>query len=158
MSDSVTAHRRWFGKVVLELPGRLRLGCVAALVVLVGDHAAKLGAAWAEPSPYLHNPAPIAYEWAMLVPALALLVPSRETAVLFGLLLGGGVSNATDVYLWPGGVPDFLPVGQWVANPADVVIFASAIALMAWPLWKLFQIARREYPERESDSHRPLAL
>jgi hypothetical protein len=121
---------------------------IVAVSVLAADHVAKLGAAWLEPSAYTNNPAPMVYDGAPLVPIVALLIPSRVTAVLLGLFLGGGASNVADVYLWPGGVPDFIPVGDWVANPADFAIFGGVSALMAWPVWKLFQIARRQYPER----------
>ena len=130
---------------------------IVAIAVLVADHAAKLGAAWLEPAVFMHNPAPMVYDWAPLVPLVALLVPSRVTAVLLGLFLGGSASNVADVYLWPGGVPDFIPVGDWVANPADFAIYGAVVALMAWPVCKLFQIARRQYPERPRgpDSPRP---
>jgi Signal peptidase (SPase) II len=148
LSETVTAGRPWVSKAVLGLPGRLRLVLIVAISVLAVDHAAKLGAAWLEPSAYMHNSAPMVYDWALLVPTIALLIPSRVTAVLLGLFLGGGASNVADVYLWPGGVPDFIPVGDWVSNPADFAIFGGVAALMAWPVWKLFQIARRQYPER----------
>jgi Signal peptidase (SPase) II len=148
LSETVAVGRPWFSEVVLGLPGRLRLVLVVAVSVLAADHAAKLGAAWLEPSAYMHNPSPMVYDWAILVPTVALLIPSRVTAVLLGLFLGGGASNVADVYLWPGGVPDFIPVGDWVANPADFAIFGGVLALLAWPVWKLFQIARRQYPER----------
>lgn len=121
---------------------------IVAVSVLAADHAAKLGAAWLEPSAYMHNPSPMVYDWAILVPTVVLLIPSRVTAVLLGLFLGGGASNVADVYLWPGGVPDFIPVGDWVANPADFAIYGAVLALMGWPVWKLFEIARRQYPER----------
>jgi Signal peptidase (SPase) II len=65
---------------------------------------------------------------------------------LFALVLGGTASNVIDVYLWPGGVPDFIPMGDWVWNPADFAIYGAILALMAWPVWKLFRIARRHYP------------
>jgi hypothetical protein len=137
----------WFG-----LPGRARLVVLVAVAVVAVDHLAKFGAAWLEPAGYLQNPEPMVYDWAMLVPLVALLVPVRLTAALLGLFLGGSGSNVADVYLWPGGVPDFIPVGDWLINPADVAIFSGISALMAWPVWKLFQIARRQYPERPSSS------
>jgi hypothetical protein len=144
----VTDGRSWFAETVFGLPRRALLVLLVAIAVTAADHAAKLAAAWLEPAAYMHNPAPMVYDWAMLVPAVALLLPSRVTAVLLGLYLGGSASNVADVYLWPGGVPDFIPVGDWVANPADFAIFGGVGALMAWPVWKLFQIARRQYPER----------
>jgi hypothetical protein len=121
---------------------------LVALTVFAIDHAAKLAAAWLEPDSYLHNPAPIEYALVMLLPALGLLFPSRVMAGLFAVWLGGGASNVVDVYLWPGGVPDFIPMGDWVWNTADFAIYGSVFALMGWPVWKLFRIARRKYPER----------
>jgi hypothetical protein len=148
LSETVTVGRPWLSEVVFGFPSRLSLVLIVAVSVLAADHAAKLGAAWLEPSAYMHNAAPMVYDWALLVPTVALLIPARVTAALLGLFLGGGASNVADVYLWPGGVPDFIPVGDWVANPADFAIFGGLSALMAWPVWKLFQIARRQYPER----------
>ena len=147
MTDEVTAARRWLREVVTGLPGKSKLILLIALAVLALDHAAKLGAAWLEPASYMHNPAPMEYAWVMLVPALALLFPSRVAAGLFAVVLGGAASNIVDVYAWPGGVPDFIPMGDWVWNPADFAIYGGWFALLGWPVWKLFRIARRKYPE-----------
>lgn len=147
MTDAITAGQRWLKQVVSGLPGRLKLVLLIALAVLALDHAAKLGAAWLEPANYMHNPAPMQYLWVMLLPALALLFPSRVMAALFAVWLGGSASNVIDIYVWPGGVPDFIPMGDWVWNPADFAIYGGAFALLGWPVWKLFRIARRKYPE-----------
>jgi hypothetical protein len=142
----VDVGRRWLNRAGSGLPGRLKLVLYLALAVVTVDHAAKLVAAWLEPAGYVHNPAPIDYEWAMLVPALVLVFPSRVAAALFAVLLGGAASNLIDVYAWPGGVPDFIPLGEWMWNPADFAIYGAIFALMAWPVWVLFQIARRHHP------------
>jgi hypothetical protein len=145
---------------VRALRGRLRLVLLLAVVVIVVDHVAKLGAAGLQPAQYMHNPAPFVYDWVLLLPFALLLIPSRLVAVLFGIWLGGSVSNTIDVYAWPGGVPDFIPLGDWIWNPADFAIYGAGIPLglsvVCWPLWKLFRIARRRYPERQpaySPSH-----
>jgi hypothetical protein len=134
------------------LIGRLRLVLLLAVVVIVVDHVAKLGAAGLQPAEYIHNPAPFVYDWVLLLPFALLLIPSRFVAVLFGIWLGGSVSNTIDVYAWPGGVPDFIPMGDWIWNPADFAIYGAGIPLglsvVCWPLWRLFRIARRRYPER----------
>ena len=147
MTDATAAGQHWLKQVVSGLPARLKLVLLVALTVIVLDHAAKLGAAWLEPVDYMHNPAPMAYFWVMLLPALALLFPSRVMAGLFAVWLGGSASNVIDVYVWPGGVPDFIPMGDWVWNPADFAIYGGAFALVGWPVWALFRIARRRYPE-----------
>jgi hypothetical protein len=150
VTAAVNAGERWLNQVGSGLPRMLRLVLSIALAVVLVDHVAKLGAAWVEPEYYMHNPAPMDYDWVMLVPFLALLFPSRVVAGLFAVLLGGAVSNVIDVYLWPGGVPDFIPMGDWIWNPADFAIYGATFALMGWPVWKLFQVARRKYPERVS--------
>ena len=147
MTAAITAGERWLHNVVSGLPGKLRLVLAVALAVVLVDHALKLAAAWLQPAYYLHNPAPMDYGWVMLVPFLALLVPSRLLASCFALLLGGATSNVIDVYVWPGGVPDFIPMGDWVWNPADFAICAGTLALVGSPVWKLFRVARRKYPE-----------
>jgi hypothetical protein len=145
------------------LIARLRLVLFLAVAVIVVDHVAKLGAAGLEPAQYIHNPAPFVYDWVLLLPFALLLIPSRFVAVLFGIWLGGSVSNTIDVYAWPGGVPDFIPMGDWIWNPADFAIYGAGIPLglsvVCWPLWRLLRIARRRYPERPpaySPSHRVL--
>ena len=75
------------------------------------------------------------------------MFPSRVVSGSFAVLLGGATSNVLDVYLWPGGVPDFIPIGGWISNPADFAIFGGVFALIGWPVWKLFRVARRKYPE-----------
>lgn len=152
MTDAIDAGRGWLYLAVTGLPRRAKLVLFIALTVVVLDHAAKLGAAWLEPADYMHNPAPMEYDWVMLLPALALVLPSRVLAGLFAVWLGGGASNVIDVYLWPGGVPDFIPMGDWVWNPADFAIYGAVFALMGWPVWKLFRIARRKYPESPASS------
>jgi hypothetical protein len=147
VTDAVNAGRGWLNQAVSGLPSRARLVLFVALTVLALDHAAKLGAAWLEPASYLHNPAPMEYAWVMLLPALAFVFPSRVMAGLFAVWLGGSASNVIDVYVWPGGVPDFIPIGDWVWNPADFAIYGAVFALLGWPVWKLFRIARRKYPE-----------
>jgi hypothetical protein len=141
------ASERRRSKVVSGLPRQLRLILLIALTIVLIDHVAKLGAAWLEPAYYMHNPAPMDYGWVMLLPLLGLFFPSRIIAGLCAVLLGGGASNAIDTYLWPGGVPDFIPMGGWIWNPADFAIYGATFALMGWPVWKLFKIARRNYPE-----------
>ena len=130
-----------------RLIANFRLLVCVALAVVVVDHAAKLGAAWLEPASYTHNAAPMEYDWVLLLPALALLFGTRVMTCLFALWLGGGASNVIDVYVWPGGVPDFIPIGGWIWNPADFAIIGAAFALLAWPFWRLFLLARRKYPE-----------
>jgi len=147
VTDAISAGRGWLHHVVSGLPGRAKLVVFVALTVLALDHAAKLTAAWLEPAYYLHNPAPMEYAWVMLLPALALAFQSRVMTGFFAVWLGGSASNVIDVYVWPGGVPDFIPMGDWVWNPADFAIYGAVFALMGWPVWKLFRIARRKYPE-----------
>jgi hypothetical protein len=147
----------WVRQTAAGVPNRLRLAFVVAGGVIVVDHAAKLGAAWIEPADYVHNPTPMDYDPVLLIPAVALLFPSRVAAVLFGAWLGGGASNVIDVYLWPGGVPDFIPLGDWIWNPADFAIYGAGVALVYAPVWGLFRIARRRYPEREESSSQSAA-
>jgi hypothetical protein len=132
------------------LAGRLRLVLVVALAVIVVDHAAKLAAAGLQPADYLHNPSPFVYDWVLLLPFTLLLIPSRLVAVLLAVWFGGSASNTIDLYVWPGGVPDFIPMGDWVWNPADFAIYGAGIPLMLsvvlWPTWKLVCIARRKHP------------
>ena len=134
------------------LIGRFRLVLFLAFVVIVVDHVAKLGAAGLQPANYIHNPTPFVRDWVLVLPIALLLIPSRSVAVLFGVWLGGSVSNTIDVYAWPGGVPDFIPLGDWIWNPADFAIYGAGIPLglsvLCWPMWRLFRIARRRYPER----------
>ena len=134
------------------LIGRLRLALFLAVVVIVVDHVAKLGAAGLQPADYIHNSAPFVWDWVLVLPVALLLIPSRFVAVLFGIWLGGSGSNTIDVYAWPGGVPDFIPLGDWIWNPADFAIYGAGIPLglsvLCWPMWRLFQIAGRRYPER----------
>jgi lipoprotein signal peptidase len=151
VSGAIEAVGRWLGQLGSGLPGKARLVLSIALAVVLVDHLAKLTAAWLEPADYTHNPEPMEYRWALLLPALALLFPSRLLAGLFALLLGGTASNLIDIYLWPGGVPDFIPIGDWVWNPADFAIYGAVIALMCSPVWKLFRVARRTYPELPQD-------
>jgi lipoprotein signal peptidase len=133
------------------LAGRFRLVLIVALVVIAIDHVAKLAAAGLQPADYLHNPNPFVYDWVLLLPFALLLIPSRLIAVLLAVWFGGSASNTIDLYVWPGGVPDFIPMGDWVWNPADFAIYGAGIPLMLsvvlWPTWKLFCIARRTYPE-----------
>jgi lipoprotein signal peptidase len=133
------------------LAGRFRLVLLVAVLVIVVDHAAKLAAAGLQPADYLHNPSPFVYDWVLLLPFALLLIPSRLIAVLLAVWFGGSASNTIDLYVWPGGVPDFIPMGDWVWNPADFAIYGAGIPLMLsvvlWPTWKLFCIARRKYPE-----------
>jgi hypothetical protein len=142
------------------LIGRFRLVLFLAVVVIVVDHVAKLGAAGLQPANYIHNPTPFAWDWVLVLPFALLLIPSRLVAVLFGIWLGGSGSNTIDVYAWPGGVPDFIPLGDWIWNPADFAIYGAGIPLglsvVCWPMWRLFRIARRRYLERpplETPSH-----
>ena len=134
------------------LIGRFRLVLFLAFVVIVVDHVAKLGAAGLQPPNYIHNPTPFVWDWVLVLPFALLVIPSRFVAVLFGVWLGGSVSNTIDVYAWPGGVPDFIPLGDWIWNPADFAIYGAGIPLglsvLCWPMWRLFRIARRRYPER----------
>ena len=134
------------------LIGRFRLVLFLAFVVIVVDHVAKLGAAGLQPANYIHNPTPFVWDWVLVLPFALLVIPSRFVAVLFGVWLGGSVSNTIDVYAWPGGVPDFIPLGDWIWNPADFAIYGAGIPLglsvLCWPMWRLFRIARRRYPER----------
>jgi hypothetical protein len=134
------------------LIGRFRLVLFLAFAVIVVDHVAKLGAAGLHPANYIHNPTPFAWDWVLVLPFALLLIPSRLVAVLFGVWLGGSVSNTIDVYAWPGGVPDFIPLGDWIWNPADFAIYGAGIPLglsvLCWPMWRLFRIARRRYLER----------
>jgi hypothetical protein len=134
------------------LIGRFRLVLLLAVVVIVVDHIAKLGAAGLQPAHYIHNPAPFVWGWVLVLPFALLLIPSRFVAVVFGVWLGGSASNTIDIYAWPGGVPDFIPMGDWIWNPADFAIYGAGIPLglsvVCWPMWRLFQIARRRYPER----------
>ena len=133
------------------LAGRFRLVLVVAFVVIVVDHVAKLAAAGLQPEHYLHNPSPFVYDWVLLLPFALLLIPSRLIAVLLAVWFGGSASNTIDLSVWPGGVPDFIPMGDWVWNPADFAIYGAGFPLMLsvvlWPMWKLFCIARRKYPE-----------
>ena len=43
-------------------------------------------------------------------------------------------------------------MGDWVWNPADFAIYGAGIPLLfsvvGWPMWRLFRIARRRYPDR----------
>ena len=123
-----------------------------ALAVIIIDHAAKLAAAGLQPADYTHNPTPFDYDWVLLLPLVVVLYPSRLLAVLLGLWVGGSASNAIDTHVWPGGVPDFIEMGDRIMNPADFAILAGAVVLgvmiVGWPLVQLFLIARRRYPER----------
>jgi hypothetical protein len=42
------------------------------------------------------------------------------------LLVAGVLGNGISSYLWPPGVPDFIPTGKWVSNVADFEIFVGA--------------------------------
>jgi hypothetical protein len=149
MDDDVGTCR--LARARTALAGRVRLVLLVALAVIAVDHVAKLGAAGLQPADYIHNPSPLVYDWVMALPFLLLLIPSRVLAVLVAVGLGGAVSNTIDVYVWPGGVPDFILIGDWIWNPADFAIYGSSIslglALVGWPVWKLFRIACRRYPE-----------
>jgi lipoprotein signal peptidase len=142
----------WLLDARTALAGRFRLVLLLAAVVIAVDHVAKLGAAGLQPDQYMHNPAPFIFDWVLVLPFALLLIPSRFLAVLLGVWFGGSASNTIDVYVWPGGVPDFIPMGDWVWNPADFAIYGAGIpllfAVVAWPTWRLFRIARRRYPDR----------
>jgi hypothetical protein len=152
VTDATHAGPGWLYQVASGLRGRCKIVLFIALTIIALDHAAKLAAAWLEPAAYMHNPAPMEYFWVLLLPALALLFPSRVMAGLFAVWLGGSASNVIDIYVWPGGVPDFIPIGDWVWNVADFAIYGGAFALVGWPVWALFRIARRKYPEHVPDS------
>ena len=146
------AGASWLLDARTALAGRFRLVLLLAVVVIVVDHVAKLGAAGLQPEYYMHNPAPFVFDWILVLPFALLLIPSRFLAVLLGVWFGGSASNTVDVFVWPGGVPDFIPMGDWVWNPADFAIYGAGIPLLfsvvGWPMWRLFRIARRRYPDR----------
>ena len=43
------------------------------------------------------------------------------------LLAAGVLANGVSSYLWPRGVPDFIPSGDWVFNVADFEIFFGIV-------------------------------
>ncbi|HEY4412966.1 MAG TPA: signal peptidase II [Gaiellaceae bacterium] len=43
------------------------------------------------------------------------------------LLVAGILGNGVSSYLWPRGVPDFIPSGDWVFNVADFEIFFGIV-------------------------------
>jgi lipoprotein signal peptidase len=57
------------------------------------------------------------------------LVGPVSTRVAGALLLGAAAANIADSHLWPGGVPDYIPLGASIWNLADLVIEAVAIAI-----------------------------
>ena len=118
---------------------RTAAACVIAAGAIVLDHLTKAAAAIVEPDTYLLNPDATNAVW--IVPALLAVgaaVPWRPVAWAAGLAAGGGASNMIDVYLWPGGVPDFIPMhaessflpgDDYVGNVADVFIDIGAMGV-----------------------------
>jgi lipoprotein signal peptidase len=122
---------------------------LVALCAFTVDQGAKLVAAALHPHWYVLNPKPHVGWWIPLAMALAVcLLPGLRYAAAGGLWVGGAAGNVLDVYVWPGGVPDFIhtpwPHGIW--NLADAFILLGAIALGAliapWPLVALFRRRR----------------
>ncbi|HLK44952.1 MAG TPA: signal peptidase II [Acidimicrobiales bacterium] len=70
----------------------------------------------------------------VVVVVCALRSATTPAAVVFGLLLGGGVSNELDrvVRRGSGGVVDFLTLPHWPTfNGADVAVSCGVVALVA---------------------------
>ena len=123
---------------------RLRLLGLLSTVGICTDHLTKLAAAVVEPSPYVHNDSPGnagSYGILALIALAIAVLPFRPLTVAAALLLGGGLSNGIDVYLWPGGVPDFIEMpGHEIWNVADLLLTAGGILfVVSLPAW----LARR---------------
>jgi len=123
-----------------EYAARLRVLAAVAAVFFAVDQISKLAATALDPRWYVQNPKPHAGWWIPLAMALAVcLLPGLRFAAAGGVWVGGAAGNVLDLYVWPGGVPDFIrtpwPHGIW--NLADVFILLGAVLLacliVPWP-------------------------
>jgi lipoprotein signal peptidase len=130
-----------------EYLARLRVLAVVGAVFFALDQISKLVAAALDPRWYVHNPKPHAGWWIPIAMALAVcLLPGRRFAAAGGLWVGGAAGNVLDLYVWPGGVPDFIhtpwPHGIW--NLADLFILSGAVLLAGLILpWPFLALRRR---------------
>jgi lipoprotein signal peptidase len=134
------------------LPGWRQRGALVlavALACFVVDQVSKLVAAMIEPVGYTHNPDIVFLWWTpLVVVGAAVVLPFRPIAAGLGMGLGGGVANLLDAVIWPGGTPDFIPVGNSVANVADFFIWIGdgsvLVSLLVWPVLAARRRLRRE--------------
>jgi hypothetical protein len=138
----------------------LRIGIPLFLVAFTVDFATKSAAVrWDEHLVVHHvSPEPVrrllmtaaAIAVAALLSELSVRRPDlgRPWGAWIGvpLLAAGVLGNGSSSYLWPPGVPDFIPTGKWVANVADFEIYIGSVggvvALMIGAL-VVFALERR---------------
>lgn len=122
----------------------LRLGIPLFLVAFTVDFATKAYAVrWDEHLVVHHVPAHLARRLLMSLLAVGTAAAFTRVAARrsFGrpwgawigvpLLVAGVLGNGISSYLWPPGVPDFIPTGKWVANVADFEIFFGIVGGVA---------------------------
>ena len=118
----------------------LRVGLPLFLVALTADFATKSAAVrWDEHVVFHHVPPELPRRLAMSALAIAVAAAFTQVAARRGLgrpwgawigvplLVAGILGNAVSSYLWPRGVPDFIPSGAWVFNVADFEIFFGIV-------------------------------
>jgi lipoprotein signal peptidase len=128
---------RW--RLHLALAGAT--ACVACLVDVTSKWAAT--AASVETVRFNHRPSTQLLPF--VVVALALLVTtslagSAPLDVAAGLLAGGAFGNIASAFVWPRGIPDFIPAYGVLLNGADVTTAVGIAGLLAVAL----VLARRE--------------
>jgi lipoprotein signal peptidase len=118
----------------------LRVGMPLFLVAITVDFATKSAAVrWDTHVVFHHVPADLGRRVVMSLLAVAAGVAFTKISerrsfgrpwgawlgvpVLVAGILGNGISS----YLWPRGVPDFIPSGDWVFNLADFEIFFGIV-------------------------------
>ena len=92
---------------------------------------AAAAAVWVIEPPYLsYDPQPFSPLVLLALVAIALIPAS-------GVALGGALANVTSAAIWPG-VPNYVIVGHYTFNLADIAIFVGAVMIVAHAVgrWK----------------------
>ena len=122
-----------------RLRGHPQILLVSTLFVFLVDQSSKLVARTFELGASAQNDShPIHWWWVLPIFGLvAALAPSRRVAIFSSLFLGGFLGNLVDQHFWPGGIPDFISVGDFSWNLADICILSGLALLLLSPFVRL---------------------
>ena len=119
--------------------------------MFVVDQVTKLLMATLEPASYGHNPRmipPALTPWPFVAAMVLAVIPFRPVSIAYGLAVGGAAGNIVDSYLWPAGTPDFIPIGSFVINVADIMWYGfcavtAFVVVIVWPIDRIATHRRR---------------